>query len=484
MNSKKKPSKEHQKDKELQKELLFIINIALFTDYFLMTVVIPIIPQVFTHYYSNRDIGYLFMSKPVTQITTGLFMGAIVEKCGATTILFVTTLVLAMSTGLFIGGLEIASSGGNIVTSFTVCLVGRAIQGIASSGIMSGGLTLIAKYHDESIEGTAMGIAMAGVAAGTVFGPPVGCIVSHFVNIETPFYIVVGILILNMLAQVHFHYGHRIFNRDHYRDLASKSDAAKSLLESYGTFKESKEYYEVEESNIISQANQTGGENGSDNEEHHLTVVEVLTSSLRLLGYPDISIVVLGTTLGIYAVGMLSVTIPLFLIDQYKYGKLDQGLIFAVLSLTYMIGSPVAGVLSDMMEKWKIFMMGIIFTGISLILLYWGQYLAVMIIALGLDGIGVCFIDVPGMALMSEISEARKLPKGPVFALTDMAACLGLVLGPIIGTNLELLVGFEKTNIILGSCLLLFAPFTYLLKSEMKAKKSEDQPLNYLESEK
>jgi len=373
----------------LQKQLLFIVGIGLFIDYFLLTVVIPILPQVFSkNDFSERDIGYMFSSKPAMQFITNIFMGAIVDKCGANSVLFGTTLVLALSTGLFINGLQ-RTSDGDLDYGYEMCIAARSVQGMASSGIMAGGMALIAENHDLSIHGKAMSIAVSGIAGGIVFGPPLGGIISHCVHIYTPFYIVLGILIINLLAQCHYHYKRR------------KSDSQKALLTSYGTFMDSKgadfhpDFHGFEESNTIDfQVNQTGGENGSENEEHSPCIA--FTSSLRLLRYTQISIVVLGSTLGCFSIGgMMAVILPLFLIKEYKYGKLDQGIIFATVTVSYLFATPVSGVLSDIVKKWKIIGLGAIFTGIGMILLYWSQYLEIVIIGLLFTGAGVAFVELP-----------------------------------------------------------------------------------------
>ena len=69
-------------------------------------------------------------------------------------------------------------------------IVARSIQGISSSGIMASGMALVANYHQERVHGTAMGMAVTGIAARVVLGPPVGGIMASLLGNCSPFYII------------------------------------------------------------------------------------------------------------------------------------------------------------------------------------------------------------------------------------------------------------------------------------------------------
>ena len=117
----------------LQKRLIAIVAVGLFADYFLLSVVIPILPHALHAVgYGEREIGFLFSAKPAAQIVCNLIIGPIVDRRGPRVVLLATTLVLAASTGLFAFGL--AQTHANPSAAYGICMVARAIQGMASSG--------------------------------------------------------------------------------------------------------------------------------------------------------------------------------------------------------------------------------------------------------------------------------------------------------------------------------------------------------------
>lgn len=170
------------------------VAMALFCDFLLLTLCIPILPELFKDtQFSGFETSLVFASKPFFQFFANPVMGAYVERHGPRAPLLIGVLILSISTVVFAFGTSLTS---DIELAYATVMVARSIQGIASASIMSSGMTLCAMTHGEEIRGSAMGLAFTGVALGTLLGPPVGGIIGYYVNLWTPFAIVSGILMI------------------------------------------------------------------------------------------------------------------------------------------------------------------------------------------------------------------------------------------------------------------------------------------------
>lgn len=144
-----------------QRIALAVVWSALFIDYSLMTVVIPIFPELNA---TEVQTGVLFSSKAAVQIFSAPMVASVVDGYG----------LLPLVLGL---GIEVLT---NLVFAFTndysTWLVCRATQGVASAFIISSGFLHIQQLHagDNAAMGEAMGTVTTGIISGVVFGPAVG----------------------------------------------------------------------------------------------------------------------------------------------------------------------------------------------------------------------------------------------------------------------------------------------------------------------
>jgi len=105
---------------------LAIVWAALFCDYLLMTIVIPIFPSALPAK-SSFEIGVLFSSKAACQLLAAPFVASIVDGWGTLPII-IGLAVECISTVLFA-----------LTTGYEVWFAARAVQGIASSLVLSSG---------------------------------------------------------------------------------------------------------------------------------------------------------------------------------------------------------------------------------------------------------------------------------------------------------------------------------------------------------
>jgi len=402
----------------LRWKILIITGCGVFMDFFLLSVVIPIIPHFLSNIYGDIEIGLLFASKPLTQIFANVIIGPLIDTQGPEFILFMSSLILTASTALFIYGLGFVN---NIQTSYIVLTVARSIQGISSAGVTASSMTWVAQEHDQSIHGTAMGITMTGLAAGLVLGPPVGGTMGHFIGNESPFWMSLFILIINMFFQLMYHHG-----------LPRK----KTL---------------------------------SLNESNEIDFID--GGMCDLLRHYKISIVAFGNFLGSFCIGMLEVLLPLFLMDEFGFDQMNQGLTFGISSFVYLVSTPIAGIVSDFIPKWAVFSFGCFTTAIGLGLFYWAQIFHISILALIITGIGVAFVDSPSMSLLSYLASHYGIKNlGSIYALQDICISTGFAFGPLVGPSISSLMGGDQhgftSTAALGAFLMFgYFPFSFAVRT-------------------
>lgn len=200
------------------------VAMALFCDFLLLTLCIPILPELFKDtQFAGFETGLVFASKPFFQFFANPIMGSYVEVHGPRAPLLMGVLILSISTIVFAFGTSLTS---DVEWSFAVVMIARSTQGLASASIMSAGMTLCAMTHNEQIRGSAMGLAFTGVALGTLLGPPIGGILGYYVYLWFPFALVsIVLLIVYVVMRILF------------RDFKNGSDypaseLSKSLLDS------------------------------------------------------------------------------------------------------------------------------------------------------------------------------------------------------------------------------------------------------------
>ena len=157
----------------LRTSILCIAAMAFFCDFFLLTLVVPILPSFFqgTIFGTVVPVSACFAIKPLMQFVFNPLAGAYVDKRGPHFPLFISQVILAVST--FILALAVAVDAPPEV-AYTLITSARAVQGFASSLVNAAAVTLVVQTHSTQVRGTATGIATSGIAAGVLVGPPLG----------------------------------------------------------------------------------------------------------------------------------------------------------------------------------------------------------------------------------------------------------------------------------------------------------------------
>ena len=155
--------------------------LCLFCDYLLLTIAIPIFPELKECQDSDFLTGVLFSAKAVMQILCSPIVSCFVD---------------AHTLELLLGGMLVEGSATLIfmlTDSYALWLVGRATQGVASAAILTSAFAFLQQaYNDDRVRGKVMGAATTGIICGVMVGPPIGGLL-YEVWKPAPFAIAMGL---------------------------------------------------------------------------------------------------------------------------------------------------------------------------------------------------------------------------------------------------------------------------------------------------
>ncbi|XP_013930510.1 PREDICTED: chromaffin granule amine transporter [Thamnophis sirtalis] len=292
--------------------------------------------------------------------------------------------------------------------SYTLMFIARALQGFGSSCSSVAGLGMLASvYPDDCERGNAMGIALGGLALGVLMGAPFGGVMYVFVGKSSPF------LILAVLALL---------------------DGALQLCILHPT--------------KISPESIKGA------------------SLLTLLWDPYILIAAGSICFGNMGVAILEATLPIWMIQTMCSPEWQLGVAFLPASISYLIGTNLFGILANKMGRWLCSLIGMMVIGVSLLCIP----LAHNIYGLIGPNVGLGFalgmVDSSMMPIMGYLVDLRHTSVyGSVYAIADVAFCLGFAIGPSTGGALVQAIGFPWLMAIIAGINIAYAPLCWFLRS-------------------
>ncbi|XP_025419576.1 synaptic vesicular amine transporter isoform X2 [Sipha flava] len=291
--------------------------------------------------------------------------------------------------------------------SYGVLFLARALQGIGSSCSTVSGMGMLAeRYPDDKERGNAMGIALGGLALGVLIGPPFGGIMYEFVGKTAPF------LILSALAL---------------------GDGLLQLL-------------------LL----QPG-----------VVTTDADPPSLKSLVMDPYIIIAAGAiSFANTGIAMLEPSLPIWMMDTMGAGRWKQGVTFLPASISYLIGTNLFGPLGHRMGRWLAAMIGLIVIGICLMIIPTARNINHLIVPNAGLGFAIGMVDSSMMPELGYLVDIRHTAVyGSVYAIGDVAFCLGYTIGPALSGTLVNTIGFEW--MLFGTAMLnfLYAPLLYLLRS-------------------
>ncbi|KAI5760438.1 SLC18A2 [Gulo gulo luscus] len=457
-----------------RKLILFIVFLALLLDNMLLTVVVPIIPSYLYSINHEKNTSEVQTTKPVlTASTSGSFESIFSYYDNVTMVtgngtrelheglprpaatqhtvtntstapsdcpsedkdllnenvqvglLFASKATVQLLTNPFIGmltnriGYPIPMFAGFCImfvstimfafsSSYAFLLIARSLQGIGSSCSSVAGMGMLASvYTDDEERGNAMGIALGGLAMGVLVGPPFGSVLYEFVGKTAPFLVLAALVLL---------------------------DGAIQLF--------------VLQPSRVQPESQKG------------------TPLTTLLKDPYILIAAGSICFANMGIAMLEPALPIWMMETMCSRKWQLGIAFLPASISYLIGTNIFGMLAHKMGRWLCALLGMIIVGISILCIPFAKNIYGLIAPNFGVGFAIGMVDSSMMPIMGYLVDLRHVSVyGSVYAIADVAFCMGYAIGPSAGGAIAKAIGFPWLMTIIGIIDILFAPLCFFLRS-------------------
>ncbi|XP_025095624.1 synaptic vesicular amine transporter-like [Pomacea canaliculata] len=291
--------------------------------------------------------------------------------------------------------------------SYLVLFIARTVQGIGSSCSSVAGMGMLALYYpDDKERGNAMGVALGGLAMGVLVGPPFGGVMYEFTGKETPF------LILAFLAFF-----------DGCLQLMALQPSVKPESQQGSSLKE-------------------------------------------LVKDPYILIAAGSITFANMGIAMMEPSLPIWMYRTMGAPEWQQGIAFLPASLSYLIGTNLFGPMGHKIGRWLSAMIGMIIIGLCLFAIPFSKNVGHLIAPNFGMGFAIGMVDSSMMPHMGYLVDLRHVSVyGSVYAIADVAFCLGFAIGPALSGTIVEKMGFHWMLWIIAIITLVYAPFLFFLRN-------------------
>ncbi|XP_055332602.1 synaptic vesicular amine transporter-like [Paramacrobiotus metropolitanus] len=291
--------------------------------------------------------------------------------------------------------------------SYAVLFMARSIQGIGSACSSVSGMGMIAERFPEDRErGNAMAVALGGLAMGVLIGPPYGGVLYDFVGKSAPFLILAFLALFDGLLQL---------------------VVLKPAI---------------------------------------IPAKEDPTSFKTLLKDPYILIAAGSITFANMGIAMLEPSLPIWMRETMRAPTWQTGTAFLPASISYLLGTNLFGPLGHRMGRWLAAMVGMIVVGFCLLAIPSARTVNHLIVPNAGIGFAIGMVDSSMMPIMGYLVDIRHTAVyGNVYAITDVAFCLGFAIGPALSGSIVKNAGFPAMMYGIGIVCLLYAPLLFKLRN-------------------
>uniref|UniRef100_A0A8C8A7C1 Solute carrier family 18 member A1 n=1 Tax=Otus sunia TaxID=257818 RepID=A0A8C8A7C1_9STRI len=165
-------------------------------------------------------------------------------------------------------------------------------------------------------------------------------------------------------------------------------------------------------------------------------------------------------------VAMLEPTLPIWMMQTMCSPKWQLGMAFLPASISYLIGTNLFGILANKMGRWLCSLIGMAVVGISLLCVPLAKNIYGLIGPNGGLGFAIGMVDSSMMPLMGYLVDLRHTSVyGNVYAIADVAFCMGFAIGPSTGGAIVRAIGFPWLMIIIGAINIAYAPLCWYLRN-------------------
>jgi len=358
-------------------------------------------------------LGLFFASKDICQMMSAPFAGVLCSKFSPQVALISSILGLGLATFVFAEA-----------DTFWQLLLARGAQGAASAAVLCGGLSLIAETHPQNVRGKAMGYAQSGLAAGMLMGPIIGGLLFEQLGRKNTFRFAAGMVLANAIAMI--------------------------LLMGVAPPESSWDVEEREKKDDVHKKVVEG-------EEQQLSLVK---SSRQLLRNFDILAVTASTFVIHAVVGVIKPLSQVVLDKEFGVTMVKRSFIISIATLAFFIAAPIAGILSDRMQRSHLVALSLVLMSCSSAFFalrhlgLWAFYVSVALL-----GVAMGVQKSSSQSLLADLVDKHKLGEySMVYALSDVADSLGLIVGPLVGLALSQIYGPSVGVLSIGILCLLLTP--------------------------
>ncbi|KAK9718757.1 Major Facilitator Superfamily [Popillia japonica] len=392
------------------------------------------------------QVGMMLASKAFVQLVANPFVGPLTHKIGYSIPMFAGFIIMFLSTIIFAFG-----------RSYSVLFIARALQGIGSSCSSVSGMGMLAerypddkergnamggsscssvsgmgmlaeRYPDDKERGNAMGIALGGLALGVLIGPPFGGFMYEFVG---------KCLALGVLIGPPFGgFMYEFVGKSAPFLILSALALGDGLLQLF-----------MLQPAVVRQESDP-------------------PSLKALVTDPYIIIAAGAITFANMGIAMLEPSLPIWMIDTMNAEKWKQGATFLPASISYLIGTNLFGPLGHRMGRWLAALLGLIIIGICLMCIPLAKSINDLIIPNAGLGFAIGMVDSSMMPELGFLVDIRHTAVyGSVYAIGDVAFCLGFAIGPAMSGTLVKTIGFEWMLFGIAIINFLYAPLLVSLRN-------------------
>ncbi|XP_044132846.1 chromaffin granule amine transporter-like, partial [Bufo gargarizans] len=292
--------------------------------------------------------------------------------------------------------------------SYWLMLFSRSIQGVGSSLSTVAGLGMMAQVYPDNYErGKTMGIALGGQGLGALAGAPFGSFMFQFVGKSSPFLVLAALILLDGALQL-------------------------CLLR----------FDKFVPGNIPP------------------------TSYLTLLKDPYILVAAGSLSITSMSFGVVEPTLPIWMIQTMCSPTWQLGLAFLPASVSFLLCTNLFGTLAYKMRRWLCGLVGMIIMGVGLLLVPLASNIYGLIGPMAALGVGFGMVDTSIMPIMGQLVDLRHTSVyGGIYAVSNIALCLGFALGPLCGGIIAEAIGFPWLMRITGLVNIIYCPLCLLLRN-------------------
>lgn len=322
--------------------IVLTIAIAIFTDIFAYSIVVPVVPYAFV---SRMGLEAAAVQTQVAAslgvYSAGLIVGSAVFGLLADR--------LKRRQALMIGGLVLV-----LAATLVLCLtkviwlymVGRLLQGFSAAVVWTVGLAIIADTGEPNNLGFLMSFPGMASSLGVFLGPLIGGIVYEKSGYYSVFYVVFGVIILDIILRLFMLEKGQLNKYRHERAVQFGQMNPQQLTEEQTLYMA--RFIDVPPSDDAAHKAKQ-----KELQELHGSHIKLfgkrrqIPAIISLLKYPRIiNAVLLGTAIA-WVPTCLDTTLPLRLTELFEYNSMQSGLVFLALAIPSIALSPIFGRIVD-----------------------------------------------------------------------------------------------------------------------------------------